>query len=67
MATLISEHEKLVYKRPEALEDIHTHYCPGCTHGTAHRLVAEVIDELGPGAYYLGCLSRLLGFLLQLL
>jgi 2-oxoglutarate ferredoxin oxidoreductase subunit beta len=38
---------ELVYTRPEALTDIHTHYCPGCTHGVAHRLVAEVIDELG--------------------
>jgi len=35
------------YKRPEALSDAHTHYCPGCTHGIIHRLVAEVIDELG--------------------
>jgi 2-oxoglutarate ferredoxin oxidoreductase subunit beta len=24
-----------------------THYCPGCTHGTAHRMVAEVVDEMG--------------------
>jgi 2-oxoglutarate ferredoxin oxidoreductase subunit beta len=39
--------EKLVYKRPDSLEEIHTHYCPGCTHGIAHRLIAEVIDELG--------------------
>lgn len=39
--------EALVYKRPQALADVHTHYCPGCTHGTAHRLVAEIIDELG--------------------
>ncbi|MEJ2746720.1 MAG: thiamine pyrophosphate-dependent enzyme [Anaerolineae bacterium] len=38
--------EKLVYERPYALDDRHTHYCPGCTHGTAHRLIAEVIDEL---------------------
>jgi 2-oxoglutarate ferredoxin oxidoreductase subunit beta len=38
---------ELVYARPETLTDVHTHYCPGCTHGTAHRLVAEVIDELG--------------------
>ncbi len=38
--------EKLVYERPEALVDLHTHYCPGCTHGTAHRIAAEVIDEL---------------------
>lgn len=36
-----------VYEHPEALEDVQTHYCPGCTHGIAHRLVAEVIDELG--------------------
>ncbi len=35
------------FSRPEALSDAHTHYCPGCTHGIAHRLVAEVIDELG--------------------
>lgn len=35
------------FHRPEALADTITHYCPGCTHGVAHRLVAEVIDELG--------------------
>jgi 2-oxoglutarate/2-oxoacid ferredoxin oxidoreductase subunit beta len=34
------------YKRPEALSEADSHYCPGCTHGVAHRLVAEVIDEL---------------------
>ncbi|NLG56659.1 MAG: 2-oxoglutarate oxidoreductase [Rhodococcus sp.] len=39
--------ERVVYKRPEALCDVPTHYCPGCTHGIAHRLVAEVLDELG--------------------
>jgi 2-oxoglutarate/2-oxoacid ferredoxin oxidoreductase subunit beta len=36
-----------VYAYPESLADVPTHYCPGCTHGIAHRLVAEVIDELG--------------------
>ena len=35
------------FKRPEALSEVDSHYCPGCTHGVAHRLVAEVIDELG--------------------
>jgi 2-oxoglutarate/2-oxoacid ferredoxin oxidoreductase subunit beta len=35
------------FKKPEALSNQHTHYCPGCTHGIIHRLVAEVIDELG--------------------
>ena len=36
-----------VYRRPTSLVDVHTHYCPGCTHGTGHRLVAEVLDEMG--------------------
>ncbi len=36
-----------IYNRPETLSDVHTHYCPGCTHSVAHRLVAEVLDELG--------------------
>ena len=35
------------FTKPEALSDAVTHYCPGCTHGVIHRLVAEVIDELG--------------------
>jgi len=39
--------EQVVYTRPESLRDVSTHYCPGCTHGIAHRLVAEVLDELG--------------------
>lgn len=38
---------KPVYLRPKSLADTVTHYCPGCTHGIAHKLVAEVIDELG--------------------
>jgi 2-oxoglutarate ferredoxin oxidoreductase subunit beta len=32
--------------RPDALTDQEFHYCPGCTHGIVHRLIAEVIDEL---------------------
>ncbi|MBU0995020.1 MAG: 2-oxoglutarate oxidoreductase [Proteobacteria bacterium] len=35
------------FTRPVALSEKDTHYCPGCTHGIVHRLVAEVIDELG--------------------
>jgi 2-oxoglutarate ferredoxin oxidoreductase subunit beta len=35
------------FAKPEALSEAYTHYCPGCTHGVIHRLVAEVIDELG--------------------
>ncbi|MBQ2696789.1 MAG: 2-oxoglutarate oxidoreductase [Clostridia bacterium] len=38
---------KQVFKKPHALCDVPLHYCPGCTHGIVHRLVAEVIDELG--------------------
>lgn len=37
----------IVFDRPHALVDVPTHYCPGCTHGIIHRIVAEVIDELG--------------------
>jgi 2-oxoglutarate ferredoxin oxidoreductase subunit beta len=37
---------ELVYSRPESLTAAHMHYCPGCTHGIIHRLIAEVIDEL---------------------
>ena len=36
-----------VFKRPESLKDVQTHFCPGCHHGTIHRLVAEAIDEFG--------------------
>lgn len=38
---------KKVFTRPKALTDKQMHYCPGCTHGVVHRLVAEVIDEMG--------------------
>ena len=36
-----------VFERPKSLADVPLHYCPGCTHGIIHRLVAEAIDELG--------------------
>lgn len=38
---------KEVFKKPHALTDNPFHYCPGCTHGIIHRLVAECIDEFG--------------------
>jgi 2-oxoglutarate/2-oxoacid ferredoxin oxidoreductase subunit beta len=38
--------EQIVYSRPKSLTDTPSHYCPGCTHGVAHRLIAEVIDEM---------------------
>lgn len=37
----------VVFDKPHALCDVPFHYCPGCTHGIIHRLVAETIDELG--------------------
>lgn len=38
---------KTVFEKPHALTDVPFHYCPGCTHGIVHRLVAEAIDNLG--------------------
>ncbi|MDD5660784.1 MAG: thiamine pyrophosphate-dependent enzyme [Candidatus Omnitrophica bacterium] len=35
-----------IFTKPESLYDVPTHYCPGCGHGIAHRLIAEVVDEL---------------------
>jgi len=35
-----------IYSHPKSLRNISTHYCPGCGHGIAHRLIAEVVDEL---------------------
>ena len=43
----IIQAENLVYRKPELLNDVPMHYCPGCTHGIIHRLVAEAIDALG--------------------
>jgi 2-oxoglutarate ferredoxin oxidoreductase subunit beta len=44
----ISENNlQVVYEYPESLAPVVTHYCPGCTHGIAHRLLAEALDELG--------------------
>ena len=47
MTDNLMELENLVYERPDTLTDVSTHYCPGCTHGVAHRLVAEVLEEMG--------------------
>ena len=39
--------ENLVYSKPRLMNDNPMHYCPGCSHGVVHKLVAEVIDEMG--------------------
>jgi len=42
----VSTQQQVVFARPRALEPVRMHYCPGCTHGLAHRIVAELLDEL---------------------
>ncbi len=46
-----------VFEKPNALTDAVLHYCPGCTHGIIHRLVAEAIDELGLNGRTIGVAS----------
>ncbi len=43
----MTQNVEVIFKRPDSLRERNTHYCPGCTHGIAHRLVAECLDELG--------------------
>ena len=39
--------ENIVYQKPSLLNDNDMHYCPGCSHGVEHKLIAEVIEEMG--------------------
>ncbi|HPG56070.1 MAG TPA: thiamine pyrophosphate-dependent enzyme, partial [Candidatus Enterocola sp.] len=39
--------ENLVYAKPSIMNDNTMHYCPGCSHGVVHKLIAEVIEEMG--------------------
>ncbi len=48
---------KQVFKKPEALSDKPSHFCPGCHHGIIHRLVAECIDTYGLQAKTIGVAS----------
>ena len=43
----IKRDENKVYSKPGLLNDTPMHYCPGCSHGVVHKLVAEVIKEMG--------------------
>lgn len=47
MAENLIKPENLVYEKTKVLTDRILHYCPGCGHGTAHRMLAEAIDDLG--------------------
>lgn len=39
--------ENLVYQKPRLMNDVQMHYCPGCSHGVVHKIMAEVIEEMG--------------------
>ncbi len=39
--------DQVVFRKPKLLNDTPMHYCPGCTHGIVHRLIAEALEELG--------------------
>jgi len=43
----IMKPENMVYSKTPVLTSITMHYCPGCSHGTVHKLIAEVIEEMG--------------------
>ncbi|HYM85063.1 MAG TPA: thiamine pyrophosphate-dependent enzyme [Candidatus Dormibacteraeota bacterium] len=45
----VAEAPRIIYERPELLDEKSTSYCPGCGHGIVHRLLAEVLGELGLG------------------
>lgn len=47
----------VIFSRTKGLTDVPMHYCPGCTHGIAHRLVAEALEELGLLGDTIGCAS----------
>lgn len=48
---------KQVFARPESLKDVQTHFCPGCHHGSVHRLVANAMDDLGIRSETIGVAS----------
>ena len=52
--TDIIKPENLVYKKPALLKDVAMHYCPGCSHSTVHKIICEVIEEMGAEEYTIG-------------
>ena len=54
MHSTVKPEVKTVYIRPAGLQDTPMHYCPGCTHGIAHRILAEVLDEMEKCAQTIG-------------
>ncbi len=45
-ATIVPAERRVIYRRPQALSEKSTHYCPGCGHGIVHRLIGELLDEM---------------------
>lgn len=58
--------ENLVYEKPKLMNDNPMHYCPGCSHGVIHKLIAEVIAEMGMEEDYWCVSGRLRSVCLQL-
>lgn len=54
MSTTVNGSMEVVYEKTKTLTDSPTHYCPGCGHGVVHRVLMEVIDELGIGEQTIG-------------
>lgn len=52
--TDIIKPENLVYKKTALLKDVAMHYCPGCSHSTVHKIICEVIEEMGAEEYAIG-------------
>ena len=52
--TDIIKPENLVYKKPALLKDVAMHYCPGCSHSTVHKIICEVIEEMGAEEFTIG-------------
>ena len=50
----IIKQENLVYEKPRLMNDRPMHYCPGCSHGVIHKLIAEVIDDMGMEEHTIG-------------
>ncbi len=43
----IIQPENIVYQKPALMNDVNMHYCPGCSHGVVHKIIAEIIEEMG--------------------
>lgn len=54
MGVEIVSPENLVYAKPELMNEVHMHYCPGCSHGVVHKLIAEVVDEMNMREHTIG-------------